>query len=119
MSLLHCSRFFCLTRWRCDVQEHKAGSAGVLSREVELETELREARTQLGHFKAEKLRLEQSINELQARLTDMESQNYSSGGGDGVAAMEAALKRGEREKSLEMMVSTARSALATKCCCLC
>lgn len=97
---------------------HKDGASGVLSREVEMENELKTAQDRIAQMKIEKNRLDQSVKELHMRLTDLEASTPISasaaagaagtgaGGGGGAPAelvsMELALKRGEREKQLEI-----------------
>lgn len=86
---------------------HKDGSAGVLSREVEMENELREAQDRINVMKIEKNRLDQSVKELHARLVELESASPSKASLIGnsshsdIVSMELALKRGEKEKHLE------------------
>jgi hypothetical protein len=103
----------------------KEGSAGSLSREVALERELNEATEKINKLKAEKEQLDASVVELQRRLTEFETKapsarrqsvmsiidgsvhsRDSGGGGLGsnASSMEAALRRGEREKQMEMLV---------------
>lgn len=73
----------------------------------------------LNKLKAEKEQLEASVAELQRRLTEMESAKNTSRRqsvihimsegsfhpGEATSSMEAALKRGEREKQMELLVS--------------
>ncbi len=87
---------------------------------MELEKELEAAHSKNSRLKAENAALEQSVKELQSRLTDKQlSQSadeargglYSSSPSKAAhglqldaSTVENALKRGEREKHLELMV---------------
>lgn len=85
---------------------------------MELERELDEAHRKYAKLKQEKHLLEQSVHELQTRLTGNLTNQMSSsigsnmlggaGGGGKVlfdaSSVESALRRGEREKQLELLV---------------
>lgn len=78
-----------------------------------------QATDKVNKLKAEKELLESSVQELQRRLTEMESAKNTSRRqsvinimaegsfhpGEATSSMEAALKRGEREKQMELLVS--------------
>jgi len=107
----------------------KEGTSGSLSREVALERELNEASEKINKLKAEKEQLDASVQELQRRLTELEStatatstrrqsvmsivdgsvhSRDNSGRGGASNSMEAALRRGEREKQMEMLLQKAK-----------
>lgn len=99
--------------------QNKDGQNSTLTREVELEKELDEAHKKYTKLKQDKHLLEQSVHELQSRLTGNLSSQLSSNignntlGGSGgkvlfdASSVESALRRGEREKQLELLVSLA------------
>jgi hypothetical protein len=92
------------------------GPSTTLTREVELERELEAAHAKTSKLRAENQALQKSIVELQSRLTDQELRGDGNGSSSphkqahgaqtlDASTVESALRRGEREKQLELMVS--------------
>lgn len=101
----------------------KEGTAGSLSREVALEKELDDAHDKLSKLRLDKAALEESVKELQMKLLEAETASpvhspmrtselgefFSPSPGRGAAlldpnSIEASVRRGEREKQLEMLL---------------
>lgn len=86
-----------------------AGPVGSSSREVTLEKDLDYAHTLIAVMKKERKALEQSVNELQNRLTAAETANAAAKApSSDVTSLEATLMRGELQKKLEMQLLKAK-----------
>lgn len=84
-------------------------TVGAFSREAELEKQLEKTHQDLIAMRREKQALEQSVEELQQRLTAAETDHgHSSRSPEKIGSVESSIKRGEREKELEKQLLKAK-----------